>query len=75
LAEAVLVEPAAEVAALPDCDPAVVLLPAADCAAGVDVGFVVFVLLAVSDDPAPADAVADPQERSTRVPRYVIVFI
>jgi len=45
------------------------LLP--DCPVEADV---VFVLL-VSDAPAPLDAVADPQERSTRVPLYVIVFI
>jgi len=45
------------------------LLP--DCAAEADVVFVLF----VSDAPAPLDAVADPQERSTRVPLYVIVFI
>jgi hypothetical protein len=39
--------------------------------------FAVFVLLVVlvSDAPAPVDAVADPHERSTSVPRYVIVFI
>jgi hypothetical protein len=39
--------------------------------------FAAFVLLVVlvSDAPAPVDAVADPHDRSTRVPRYVIVFI
>jgi len=42
-----------------------------DCAAEADVVFVLF----ASDAPAPLDAVADPQERSTRVPLYVIVFI
>ena len=45
------------------------LLP--DCVAEADAVFVLF----VSEAPAPLDAVADPQERSTRVPLYVIVFI
>jgi len=48
------------------------LLP--DCPAEADVVFVLVVLF-VSDAPAPLDAVADPQERSTSVPLYVIVFI
>jgi len=64
LAELALVEPA-----LVELEPDG-LLP--DCAAEADA---VFVVLFVSDAPAPLDAVADPQERSTSVPLYVMVFI
>jgi len=60
------VEPA--VRSLPDWDPAVAPTPAPEWAADADAPV-------VSDAPVAVDEVADPQDRSTRVPRYVIVFI
>jgi len=53
---------------LPDCEPAVAPTAAPDCPADAEA-------LIVFDPPAALEAVAEPQDRSTSVPLYVIVFI